>query len=146
MESYTLAAHSRLTDDPGPVPGVLNLEQAAKRNHNFRTVLWTGKHFQLTVMCIPFRGEIGLELHPDTDQLIRIEQGHARIKMGKNRGLSDFQQELRKGDVAFIPAGTWHNIINTDWIPLKVSSVYAPPNHPEGTIHPTKADAEKEEY
>ena len=98
MESYTLAAHSRLTDDPGPVPGVLNLEQAAKRNHNFRTVLWTGKHFQLTVMCIPFRGEIGLELHPDTDQLIRVEDGQARIRMGKNQEQMEHCHCLRTGD------------------------------------------------
>lgn len=132
--------------DYGAEPYAADIEQLSAQNTNFRTAIWTGQHLQTTIMCIPPYEDIGLEMHPDTDQLIRIEQGHARIKMGKNRGLSDFQQELRKGDVAFIPAGTWHNIINTDWIPLKVSSVYAPPNHPEGTIHPTKADAEKEEY
>ena len=132
--------------DYGAEPYAADIEQLSARNTNFRTAILTGQHLQTTIMCIPPYEDIGLEMHPDTDQLIRIEQGHARIKMGKNRGLSDFQQELRKGDVAFIPAGTWHNIINTDWIPLKVSSVYAPPNHPEGTIHPTKADAEKEEY
>ena len=132
--------------DYGAEPYAADIEQLSARNTNFRTAIWTGQHLQTTIMCIPPYEDIGLEMHPDTDQLIRIEQGHARIKMGKNRGLSDFQQELRKGDVAFIPAGTWHNIINTDWIPLKVSSVYAPPNHPEGTIQPTKADAEKEEY
>lgn len=145
MESYTLAAHSRLTDDPGPVPGVLNLEQAAKRNHNFRTVLWTGKHFQLTVMCIPFRGEIGLELHPDNDQLIRVEDGQARIRMGKNREQLEHCHCLRTGDVILIPKGTWHNVFNTGNRMLKLSSVYAPAQHPRGTVHPTKADAERGE-
>ena len=145
MESYTLAAHSRLTDDPGPVPGVLNLEQAAKRNHNFRTVLWTGKHFQLTVMCIPFRGEIGLELHPDTDQLIRVEDGQARIRMGENREQMEHCHCLRTGDVILIPKGTWHNVFNTGNRMLKLSSVYAPAQHPRGTVHPTKADAERGE-
>lgn len=139
-------SYDRKKTDYGADPYVADIEQKADQNTYFRTAVWTGQHLQMTLMCIPPYEDIGLEMHPDTDQLIRIEQGHARIKMGKNRGLSDFQQELRKGDVAFIPAGTWHNIINTDWIPLKVSSVYAPPNHPEGTIHPTKADAKKEEY
>ena len=145
MESYTLAAHSRLTDDPGPVPGVLNLEQAAKRNHNFRTVLWTGKHFQLTVMCIPFRGEIGLELHPDTDQLIRVEEGQATVRMGKSRDQMTFRRCLGVGDAVLIPCGTWHNIVNTGNRMLKLSSVYAPPQHPRGTVHRTKADAQRDE-
>ena len=145
MESYTLTAHSRLPADPGPGPAVLNLEQAAKRNRNFRAVLWTGDHLQLTVMCIPFREEIGLEVHPDIDQLIRVEDGQARVRMGKYREHMEHCHCLRAGDVILIPKGTWHNITNTGNRMLKLSSIYALPQHPQGTVHPTKADAERKE-
>ena len=99
----------------------------------------------MTVMCIPPCGEIGLEVHSDTDQLIRVEQGTAAVKIGKCKNQLDFQQNICKGDAVFIPAGTWHNIVNTGRNVLKVSSVYAPPNHRRGTVHLTKADAEREE-
>lgn len=145
MDFYTQTARGCPSADPGSVPYTLHLEQAAKRNHNFRTVLWTGNHFQLTVMCIPFRGEIGLELHPDTDQLIRVEDGQARIRMGKNREQLEHCHCLRTGDVILIPKGTWHNVFNTGNRMLKLSSVYAPAQHPRGTVHPTKADAERGE-
>lgn len=131
--------------DPGPNPYVINIEQTAMQNRNFRTAVWTGCHLQVTVMCIPPCGEIGLEIHPDTDQLIRVEQGTAVVKMGECKNQPDFQQNICKGDVVFIPAGTWHNIVNTGRNALKVSSVYAPPNHRRGTVHLTKADAEREE-
>lgn len=146
MDFYTQTARGCPSADPGPVPYTLHLEQTAKRGHNFRTVLWTGDQLQLTVMCIPFRGEIGLELHPDTDQLIRIEDGQARVRMGKNRERMEHCHCLRTGDVILIPRGTWHNVINTGNRMLKLSSVYAPPQHPQGTVHPTKADAERGEY
>lgn len=97
----------------------------------------------MTVMCIKPCGEIGLEIHPDTDQLIRVEQGTAVVKIGECKNQPDFQQNICKGDAVFIPAGTWHNIVNTGRNALKVSSVYAPPNHRRGTVHPTKADAER---
>lgn len=131
--------------DPGPNSYVINIEQTAMQNQNFRTAVWTGCHLQMTVMCIPPCGEIGLEIHPDTDQLIRVEQGTAAVKIGECKNQPDFQQNICKGDAVFIPAGTWHNIVNTGRNVLKVSSVYAPPNHRRGTVHPTKADAEREE-
>ncbi|MDY4598332.1 MAG: cupin domain-containing protein [Candidatus Faecousia sp.] len=96
-------------------------------------------------MCIPFRGEIGLELHPDTDQLIRVEEGQATVRMGKNRDQMTFRQCLGVGDAVLIPCGTWHNIVNTGNRMLKLSSVYAPPQHPRGTVHRTKADAQRDE-
>ena len=131
--------------DPGPNPYVINIGQTAMQNQNFRTAVWTGCHLQMTVMCIPPCGEIGLEIHPDTDQLIRVEQGTAAVKIGECKNQLDFQQNICKGDAVFIPAGTWHNIVNTGRNVLKVSSVYAPPNHRRGTVHLTKADAEREE-
>ena len=123
-----------------------NIEQAACRNQSFRTELWTGQYLQMTLMCIPVRGEIGLEVHEDTDQYIRLEQGMAAAFFGECRNNLDSKIELRCGDAIFVPAGTWHNIINIGNMPLKISSVYAPPHHPRGTVHQTKADADRANY
>lgn len=129
--------------DHGDKPYVANIEQMAIQNKNFRTAIWTGNHLQMTLMCIPACGEIGLEIHDHTDQFIRVEQGNAVIKMGNWKEQLDFQQCIGKGDGVFIPAGTWHNVVNIGRCPLKVSSIYAPPNHLKGTIQRTKAEAEK---
>ena len=99
----------------------------------------------MTLMCIPPCGDIGLEIHEDTDQYIRVEMGRAAVRMGKCKNQLNFQQNLCRGDGIFIPAGTWHNIVNTGRSSLKVSSVYAPPHHPRGTVHYTKEDAAREE-
>lgn len=136
---------TRQTDN-GPEPYVVNMEQIAVQNQNFRTAVWTGQNLQMTHMCIPPCGEIGLEIHTETEQFIRVEQGKAVVKMGKCKTQLNFQRNICKGDGVFIPAGTWHNIVNTGMNSLKLSSVYAPPNHPKGTIHYTKEDAEREEY
>lgn len=131
--------------DHGPEPYVENIGRIAAQNPHFRTAVWTGCYLQMTVMCIPPCGEIGLEVHEDTDQLIRVEQGMAVVKVGKCEKQLEFQQNIYEGDAVFIPAGTWHNVINIGRNALKVSSVYAPPNHRRGTVHLTKADAEREE-
>lgn len=132
--------------DYGLEPYVANVEQKALRNRNFRTAIWTGCHLQMTLMSIPPCGQIGLEIHEDTDQFIRVEQGMALVKMGRYENQLNFQENICKGDTVFVPAGTWHNIINVGERPLKLSSIYAPPNHPRGTVHRTKEDAEREEY
>lgn len=132
--------------DYGAKPYVTNVEQMAEYNTNFRTAIWTGCHLQMTLMSIPTCQEIGMEMHPDTDQYIRVEQGNAVVRMGRCKNQMDFQQNLEKGDGVFVPAGTWHNIINTGKCPLKVSSVYAPPHHPWGTVHTTMEEAGKAEY
>ena len=128
--------------DYGPKPYVADIEQLTTENTNFRTAIWTGCHLQMTVMCIPACGEIGLEVHPDTDQFIRIERGCAVVKIGKCSECPDFCRSLKEGDAVFIPAGMWHNVINDENLPLQVSVFYAPPNHPRGTVHHTKMDAE----
>lgn len=130
--------------DHGPDPYTLNVDQAAMRNRNFRTAVWTGCHLQMTLMCILPGEDIGLEIHEDTDQYIRVEMGRAMVWMGKSKNQLNFQKNLCRGDGIFVPAGTWHNIINAGRSRLKVSSVYAPPNHPRGTVHYTKEDAGRE--
>lgn len=127
-------------------PYVTNVARKAVRNENFRTAIWTGCYAQMTLMCIPLCSDIGLEIHEDTDQFIRIEQGIALVKMGECESQLDFQVKASVGDTIFVPANTFHNIINIGRIPLKVSSVYAPPKHPAGTIHHTKKDSEDAHY
>lgn len=131
--------------DRGPNPFVVNIERATLRNNTFRSALWTGTHLQLTLMCIKVGQDIGLEIHPDTDQFIRIEQGQGVVRMGKSKENLDFEACVCSNDAIFIPAGTWHNIINTGNIPLKLYSIYAPPHHPWGTVEKTKADAQAAE-
>lgn len=131
-------------EDNGGKICVVNVERIAMQNSNFRTAVWTGCNLQMTVMCIPPCGEIGAEMHSDTDQFIMVQHGNAMVKTGKCRNRMDFCQNMCKGDAVFIPAGTWHNIVNTENEPLRVSSIYAPPNHPKGTVHRTKEEAEHE--
>ena len=134
--------YNNVRQDNGGSPDSENIEQITVRNTNFRTAVWAGSYMQMTVMCIPVCGDIGLEIHPQTDQFIRIEQGNALAEIGKCKGNPDFQCCMKKNDAVFIPAGTWHNITNTGKIPLKVSVIYAPPHHPKGTVHPTKESAD----
>lgn len=127
--------------DYGPNPYVTDIHQAALQNGTFRTVLWTGKHLQVTLMSIHPGEDIGLEIHPQTDQFIRVEEGQALVRMGASKDQPDFEQMAYEGSAIMIPAGKWHNIINTGSTPLKVYAIYAPPQHPPGTVHPTKKDA-----
>ena len=127
--------------NPGSKPVVANIVRETRKNQNFRTEFWTGYYLQMTLMCIPVCGEIGVEMHPDADQVIRVEEGQAFVRMGDCREHMDLQCRLCEGDVLFIPGGTWHNVMNDGKCPLKLSSLYAPPQHPRGTIHRTKADA-----
>ena len=127
--------------DYGPEPLIFNIDHATNRNQNFRTTLWTGTHLQLTLMSIPAYGEIGEEMHPDVDQFIRIESGRAKVYMGRCRNSLCEQATVDGNDAILIPAGTWHNIINVGNRPLKLYSLYAPPNHPFGTVHKTQQEA-----
>ena len=127
--------------DHGPEPFTINIDQATKQNNTFRTVLWTGDHLQLTLMSINPGEDIGLEIHPNIDQFLRIEQGQGLVKMGQSKDNLNYQKRVCAGYAFIIPAGTWHNLINTGNIPLKLYSIYAPPQHPKGTVHQTKADA-----
>nr|WP_041313839.1 cupin domain-containing protein [Heliomicrobium modesticaldum] len=127
--------------DYGKEPFIVNIEAATKQNNTFRTALWTGNHLQLTLMSINVGDDIGLEIHPNLDQFIRIEEGQGLVQMGDAKERLDFQAYVRDDFAFIIPAGKWHNLINTGNIPLKLYSIYAPPQHPYGTVHVTKADA-----
>ena len=132
--------------DYGPEPLVINIDEAAKKNPNYRTALWTGVNLQVTLMSIPVGGEIGLEVHPDTDQFIRVESGTALAELGP---AADKLTEKRRMDDRYalmVPAGTWHNVTNTGKTPLKLYTIYAPPHHPHGTVQATKAEADAAEH
>lgn len=128
--------------DFGPGPYVTNVPRVSMENTYFRTSLWTGCNAQMTLMCIPAGEDIGIEIHEDTDQIIRVERGFALVRIGECKHSVNYEKKLCSGDTIFVPAGVWHNIINIGNLPLKLSSIYAPPHHPWGTIHHTKDDAQ----
>jgi mannose-6-phosphate isomerase-like protein (cupin superfamily) len=123
-----------------------DIEHETIENETFRTVLWTGDHSQLTVMSIPAGEDIGKEVHPDHDQFLRIEQGSGRVEMGPSQDEVDFTQDVGADWAIVVPAGVWHNVVNTGDGELKVYSIYSPAEHPPGTVHATKADAEAAEH
>jgi len=134
-----------LPTDFGGKPFVIDITKATECNETFRTALWTGSHLQLTVMCIHPGEDIGLEVHPHVDQFLRVESGRGLIQMGDRRDDLCFEQPVFDDSAIFVPAGTWHNITNIGDKPLKLYTVYAPPNHAFGAVHQTKAIAEAEE-
>jgi len=132
--------------DHGPNPYTVNIEEATKQNENFRTALWTGEHMQLTLMSIPEGGEIGLEKHDNIDQFLRIEEGTGLVQMGDTKDNLDYEQEVEDDWVVLVPAGKWHNSTNVGDGPLKLYSIYTPPEHDHGTVHETKAESDAEEH
>lgn len=118
-----------------------NIEKVTKDNDNFRQVLFTGPQSQLVVMSLKPGEDIGEEVHPDIDQFIRIESGEGTAF------LDDQEYELKDDFAVVIPAGTKHNIINTsNDKSLKLYTIYTPPEHQDGTVHQTKAEAEADEH
>ncbi|MBQ7368966.1 MAG: cupin domain-containing protein [Clostridia bacterium] len=128
--------------DRGKQPTVLCLRKETCQNKDFRATVWTGEHLQLTVMSIPVGGEIGLERHDELDQLLYIESGFAKIYLGKTKESLSCLGTGASGNAVLIPACTWHNLVNAQNIPVKLFSVYAPPQHPFCTVHKTKQEAD----
>ena len=118
------------------------IEKATQENEDFRQVLFTGKHLQLVVMSLQPKEELGNEVHEQVDQFFRIEEGGAKFV------LSGTEEHLvGAGGAVVVPAGTYHNVINTSPTePLKLYTIYTPPQHPDGTVHKTKAEAEAAEH
>ena len=127
--------------DHGPHPFVTDIEEATVGNDTYRTALWTGRNLQLTVMSIEPGHDVGLEVHDDHDQFLRIEEGTARVQMGPAREDLAFDETVGDDHAVFVPAGSWHNLTNVGDRPLKLYSIYAPAEHPHGTVHATKAEA-----
>ena len=119
---------------------ISNIEQDALENDTFRKVMYTGPHMQLVLMSIPARGDIGMEVHADTDQFIRCEEGEGKAI------LNGVEYDIQDGFAVFIPAGTQHNIVNTSADEtLRLYTLYAPPHHKDATVHATKEIAEQDD-
>jgi len=131
--------------DIGPKPQAFDIEEATKDNKNYRTVAWSGRYLQVTLMSIPVGEDIGLEAHPETDQFLRLDAGTGRVQMGPKKDQLDFDKEVSDGWSVMVPAGTWHNITNTGKEPMQLYAIYAPVHHAAGKIHKTADDAEKDE-
>lgn len=119
-----------------------NIEGLTLKNNYFRQVLYTGKFTQLVVMCLQPGEEIGNEVHDTVDQFFRIELGEARFVFNGKE-----EHVVHASDAVVVPAGTHHNVINNSTkTSLKLYTLYSPPNHPDGTVHKTKAEAEAHEH
>jgi mannose-6-phosphate isomerase-like protein (cupin superfamily) len=117
------------------------IEELALQNTCFRQVLFTSEHTQLVVMSLQPGEEIGDEVHPDVDQFFRVERGEARFVFDEKE-----ERLVRGGDAVVVPAGTRHNVINaSNEEPLKLYTLYSPPNHPDATVHKTRLEAEAAE-
>ncbi|HEX9130561.1 MAG TPA: cupin domain-containing protein [Gemmatimonadaceae bacterium] len=117
------------------------IEDLALKNTYFRQVLFTAKHAQLVVMSLRPGEDIGDEVHANVDQFFRIERGEAKFVFDEKE-----ERVVRAGDAVVVPAGTYHNVINASkTAELKLYTIYSPPNHPDRTVHKTKAEAEAAE-
>ena len=131
--------------DNGPDPNVFDIETATRENENYRTVAWTGRYLQVTLMSIPVGQSIGLEVHPETDQFLRVDAGRGRCVMGPAEDQLTFEQEVSDGWSIQVPAGVWHDVVNTGGEPLRLYTIYAPVHHASGVVQSSKGDAERDE-
>jgi mannose-6-phosphate isomerase-like protein (cupin superfamily) len=132
-------------NDIGPRPQSFDIDLATRTNADYRSVAWSGRYLQVTLMLIPVGGEIGLEAHPETDQFLRLDAGKGRVQMGTARDNLNFEKDVSDGWCVLVPAGTWHNITNTGTTALQIYAVYAPAHHSPGKVHATAAAAEADE-
>ena len=128
-------------EDVGPQPQSFNLEKATRDNTNYRSVAWSGRYLQVTLMSIPVGSDIGLEMHPETDQFLRLDAGQGRVQIGTAKDQLTFEEEVSDGWCILIPAGFWHNVTNIGEEPMQLYAIYAPAHHKPGKIHKTASDA-----
>ena len=131
--------------DIGPQPQSFDLENATLKNENYRTVAWSGRYLQVTLMSIPVGGDIGLEAHPDTDQFLRLDGGRGRVQMGPAKNQLTFDKEVSDGWCILVPAGTWHNVTNIGDEPMQIYAIYAPAHHKPGKIHKSFVEGEADQ-
>lgn len=134
-----------ILNDHGGEPFVVDINQAARKNNAYRTVIWTGNYLQVTLMSIDVGDNIGLEAHPNADQFSYIVEGQGLVQMGESKNHLSFIRHASDNSAFIVPSGTWHNVTNTGNTPLKLYTIYAPPMHPFGAFEKTKADAEAAE-
>ncbi|NTW45129.1 MAG: cupin domain-containing protein [Anaerolineaceae bacterium] len=115
-----------------------NIESVTIKNDNFRQVLYTAKNCQLVVMSLKPSEDIGMEMHK-LDQFFRVEEGNGEVI------LDGVHTKIKAGFAVLVPAGTKHNFVNTDSVPMKLYTLYSPPNHRDGVVHQTKAIAETDD-
>jgi len=123
-----------------------NIEQLTLDNSTFRTVVYTAGHTQLTLMRLAPGEDIGREVHPHLDQFLRLEAGTARVEYGNTEDVIEETHDVAADWAFIVPAGVWHNVVNTGEDEVKLYSLYSPPEHADGTIHRTKQDAEEAEH
>lgn len=117
-----------------------DIEKLTEENDNFREVIYTGKHMQLVLMTIQPGEDIGLEVHEGHDQFFRIEEGEGEVI------IDGVTTQIEDDDAIIVPAGAEHNVINTGDEPLRLYTIYSPPEHRDGVLHPTKADETEEHF
>jgi len=128
-------------EDLGGEPWVLDIEEATLGNENYRVANWTGKYLQLVFMTLKPGEVIDLEMHEGHDQFIRVEEGEARVLMGKSEDDLSFDKEVSDDWSILVPAGYWHKVENIGTTELKVYTLYGPPEHAKGTLHKTYEEA-----
>lgn len=122
-----------------------DMERITLENDAFRQVVYTGENTQLVLMSLDPGSDIGWEVHPNTDQFIRLESGKVRVDVGTDRDTVDESEEAGDDWAFIVPAGTWHNVTNVGEGEVKLYTLYSPPHHPDGTVHQTKKEAEAAE-
>jgi len=127
--------------DIGPKPQSFDLEQATQANTNYRSVAWSGRYLQVTLMSIPVGSDIGLEMHPETDQFLRLDAGRGRVQIGTAKDRFTLEEEVSDGWCILVPAGSWHNVTNIGKEPMQIYAIYAPAHHKPGKIHEAASDA-----
>ncbi|MBY0306307.1 MAG: cupin domain-containing protein [Sphingomonas sp.] len=136
-----MATTNASIEDVGPKPQSFDIEIATTQNADYRSVAWSGRYLQVTLMSIPVGSDIGLEAHPETDQFLRLEAGNGRVQMGAANDQLTFDEKVSDGWCVLVPAGTWHNITNIGTAPMQLYAIYAPAHHAPGKVQPTAAIA-----
>lgn len=134
-----------MSEQTGRLGWTGDIEDVTVDNTNFREVVYTGRHIQLTVMSLRAGENIGWEMHDHLDQFLRVERGTGTLKLGRSADEVAEEHPVSDDWAMIIPAGTWHDVVNDGDTDLKLYSIYGPPDHPDGTVHVTKSEADAAE-
>jgi len=128
-------------EDVGPQPRSFDLEQATRENTNYRTLAWSGRYLQVTLMSIPVGRASDWRCTRKPTSFLRLDAGRGRVQIGTAKDQLTFDEEVSDGWCILIPAGSWHNVTNIGEEPMQVYAIYAPAHHKPGKIHKTASDA-----